>query len=253
MIKFFRKIRQNLLMENKTGKYFKYAIGEIVLVVIGILIALWLNNLNQESHINRERQKLKISLIKELQENKKIFSYYKDYANECSEKSIIILNISSGEQTDLPIDSIRKYVVDMIPTQAFGFNESVRKSTNSAGKLELLTAEEGKALADYEAIIENYKEARKINTIWKESNRQMFNYLSTFKKRINQNLEIRFSNMTLVNHPAYDLSDKEFIDYIKNKETYTKLKDIFISTMVDVTWLESIIEDIDKTIKVLQE
>ena len=44
MIKFFRKIRQNLLMENKTGKYFKYAIGEIILVVIGILIALWINS-----------------------------------------------------------------------------------------------------------------------------------------------------------------------------------------------------------------
>ena len=44
MIKFFRKIRQNLLMENKTGKYFKYAFGEIVLVVIGILIALQINN-----------------------------------------------------------------------------------------------------------------------------------------------------------------------------------------------------------------
>lgn len=36
MIKFFRTIRQNLIMENKTGKYLKYAIGEIVLVVIGI-------------------------------------------------------------------------------------------------------------------------------------------------------------------------------------------------------------------------
>jgi hypothetical protein len=47
MIKFFRKIRQNLLMENKTGKYFKYAIGEIVLVVIGILIALSINNWNE--------------------------------------------------------------------------------------------------------------------------------------------------------------------------------------------------------------
>ncbi len=46
MIKFFRKIRQNLIMENKTSKYFKYAIGEIVLVVIGILIALQLNNWN---------------------------------------------------------------------------------------------------------------------------------------------------------------------------------------------------------------
>jgi len=47
MIKFFRIIRQNLLSEGKTGKYFKYAIGEIVLVVLGILIALQLNNLNE--------------------------------------------------------------------------------------------------------------------------------------------------------------------------------------------------------------
>tara|TARA_R110001583_G_scaffold142287_1_gene294559 strand:+ start:50 stop:805 length:756 start_codon:yes stop_codon:yes gene_type:complete len=48
MIKFFRKIRQNLIMENKTSKYFKYAIGEIILVVIGILIALQINNWNQK-------------------------------------------------------------------------------------------------------------------------------------------------------------------------------------------------------------
>ncbi|MEH6621109.1 DUF6090 family protein [Maribacter arcticus] len=47
MIKFFRKIRQRLLTENKFSKYLLYAIGEIVLVVIGILIALQLNNLNE--------------------------------------------------------------------------------------------------------------------------------------------------------------------------------------------------------------
>ena len=47
MIKFFRKIRQNLLSEGKTGKYFKYAIGEIILVVIGILIALQINTWNE--------------------------------------------------------------------------------------------------------------------------------------------------------------------------------------------------------------
>jgi hypothetical protein len=39
MIKFFRKIRYNLMETGKTGKYFKYATGEIFLVVIGILIA----------------------------------------------------------------------------------------------------------------------------------------------------------------------------------------------------------------------
>ena len=47
MIKFFRKIRQKLVTENKFSKYLLYAIGEIVLVVIGILIALQLNNLNE--------------------------------------------------------------------------------------------------------------------------------------------------------------------------------------------------------------
>ena len=48
MIKFFRKIRYDLIEKNKTGRYFKYAIGEIMLVVIGILIALQINTWNEE-------------------------------------------------------------------------------------------------------------------------------------------------------------------------------------------------------------
>jgi len=52
MIKFFRKIRYNLMGQNKTGKYLKYAIGEIVLVVLGILIALWINSLYQNYRNN---------------------------------------------------------------------------------------------------------------------------------------------------------------------------------------------------------
>ena len=62
MIKFFRKIRQNLLMENKTGKYFKYAIGEIILVVIGILIALQINNWNN----NRIEHKIETNILSEI-------------------------------------------------------------------------------------------------------------------------------------------------------------------------------------------
>ncbi len=47
MIKLFRNIRQNLIMENKTSKYLKYAIGEIALVMVGILLALQVNNWNE--------------------------------------------------------------------------------------------------------------------------------------------------------------------------------------------------------------
>ena len=47
MLKFFRRVRKNLLSENKTSKYTVYAIGEIFLVVVGILIALQINNWNE--------------------------------------------------------------------------------------------------------------------------------------------------------------------------------------------------------------
>ena len=56
MIKFFRKIRQNLLSEGNTKNYLKYAFGEIILVVIGILIALQINNFNEhEKNIKKEK------------------------------------------------------------------------------------------------------------------------------------------------------------------------------------------------------
>ena len=71
MIKFFRKIRQQLLSENKFSKYMIYAIGEIILVVIGILIALQINNSNNK-RIEKEREfkyltNIKLDLIKDIE------------------------------------------------------------------------------------------------------------------------------------------------------------------------------------------
>jgi len=67
MIKFFRKIRENLLLENKTGKYFKYVIGEIVLVVIGILIALQINNWNENRVAQVRIESRLLNMITELE------------------------------------------------------------------------------------------------------------------------------------------------------------------------------------------
>ncbi|TXE18804.1 hypothetical protein ES692_04960 [Psychroserpens burtonensis] len=65
MIKFFRHIRQRYISEGKTTKYFKYAIGEIILVVIGILIALNINNWNE----NRKTKAHQLASMKEIIEN----------------------------------------------------------------------------------------------------------------------------------------------------------------------------------------
>jgi hypothetical protein len=69
MIKFFRSIRRSLLMENKTSRYFKYAIGEILLVVIGILIALQANNWNEQRKVQEAIQNTENALVQEVQFN----------------------------------------------------------------------------------------------------------------------------------------------------------------------------------------
>lgn len=82
MIKFFRQIRFKLMETGKTSRYLKYAIGEIVLVVIGILIALQVNNYNTERKVHKQE----IDLLKDLkldleiadQKNKKQISWFKE-------------------------------------------------------------------------------------------------------------------------------------------------------------------------------
>ncbi len=63
MIKFFRNIRQKLLAENKTGRYFKYAIGEIILVMIGILLALYISDWNAK-RIEKQTEKTTLYELK---------------------------------------------------------------------------------------------------------------------------------------------------------------------------------------------
>ena len=105
MIKFFRKIRQKLLTENRTGQYLKYAIGEIVLVVIGILIALQINNWNEKSKLKGEE----IKLLKEMKsalisDKEDIISCISEHSSAAKSCSILIEHISNGNGNDLPIE-----------------------------------------------------------------------------------------------------------------------------------------------------
>jgi hypothetical protein len=107
MIKFFRKIRQNLLVENKTGKYFKYAIGEIILVVIGILIALWINNWNNQRTADYQAtdllKNIKTDLVSDTLTFVKSIEFYKELI--AKKKKLISLSeyesVESGSLIDL--------------------------------------------------------------------------------------------------------------------------------------------------------
>ncbi len=79
MIKFFRRIRQNMLAENKFSKYFLYAIGEIVLVVLGILIALSINNWNDDRKITNQET---LYLKRLLSDNKQDLIIFSDFISD---------------------------------------------------------------------------------------------------------------------------------------------------------------------------
>jgi hypothetical protein len=137
MIKFFRKIRQNLLTENKTGKYFKYAIGEIVLVVIGILIALSINNWNENRKNKLTESNYYCKLLADFElDRKNVSELYKesDYKIETSKKLLSELDEKNKDKSYL-IDNY----IQALRTNAFVPSKVTFTDIVSSGKLILLT------------------------------------------------------------------------------------------------------------------
>tara|TARA_R110000851_G_scaffold7469_1_gene28922 strand:+ start:13405 stop:14148 length:744 start_codon:yes stop_codon:yes gene_type:complete len=118
VIKLFRNIRQNLLNEGKTTKYLKYAIGEIILVVIGILIALSINNWNQNRLDSLERKALITKLHVEFKENKKAINNYRMAEEQAMNSSIALMNLIG-----LPEEELLKHNLDSLLFQSFPSNE----------------------------------------------------------------------------------------------------------------------------------
>ena len=108
MIKFFRNIRKRLLGENRFSKYLIYAVGEIILVVIGILIALQINNLNQKKQRLTQEKVLLEQLRDELLEVYE--DVYADYAL-----------LGRGEQSHFQILEAIEKDLKYADTMAFDF------------------------------------------------------------------------------------------------------------------------------------
>ncbi len=89
MIKFFRQIRQRMLKENKVSKYMLYAFGEIVLVVIGILIALQINNWNEERKLKTTEREFFKGVRSDLLQDKA----YMNLIIEKAQKKMKVFNI----------------------------------------------------------------------------------------------------------------------------------------------------------------
>jgi hypothetical protein len=145
MIKYFRKVRQSMLSEGKSGKYLKYAIGEIILVVIGILLALQINSWNQHRIENKQEKEVLSSLKEEFQYN----------FDELEESILINKKVTQScvKLTELiRTDSINKMpeVVDKLLVNVGGFNSfdariGISGEVVNSGKLQILKNDEIRA------------------------------------------------------------------------------------------------------------
>jgi hypothetical protein len=113
MIKFFRHIRKELMEQNKKSKYFKYAIGEIIRVVIGILIALQINNWN-ENRLKNETVKTYLSnLIQDLKVDQRALNAMNEIHNFKFHSMQYLLNMEGSNPYD-PIADRKKNIPPFI-------------------------------------------------------------------------------------------------------------------------------------------
>lgn len=125
MIKFFRKNRQQLLSEGKTGKYLKYAIGEVALVVIGILIAISINNWNEDIKNDEVRRMYYIQILQDLEKEKTRMEAFSMQTDLFSSKAQSYKEIF--KEPDLPLLKI----LNGMTTNKLGENKDWNNQTNT--------------------------------------------------------------------------------------------------------------------------
>lgn len=141
MIKFFRKIRQNLLSEGKTGKYFKYAIGEIILVVIGILIALQINNWNESRKAEIEERDILQKLQLDLRDDINVLQYQLNFKKNMIESYKQCLDILS-EETVATKEEFMNYFSSILQVGSVNLNMTTFNNLQTTGQIRLIKSNE---------------------------------------------------------------------------------------------------------------
>ncbi|WP_430467618.1 DUF6090 family protein [Winogradskyella ouciana] len=136
MIKFFRQIRFKLMETGKTGKYLKYAIGEIILVVIGILIALQFNNWNTDMQTKEVQIKYLNEIANNLKADLEDVRFNIDFNETRLNASRIVLNSLNNNVTYS--DSLDVYYGSLLYTTRSVVNYSAYETLKSKG-LEIVT------------------------------------------------------------------------------------------------------------------
>ncbi|WP_162919928.1 DUF6090 family protein [Hanstruepera ponticola] len=230
MIKFFRKIRYNLMEQNKTGKYFKYAIGEIILVVIGILIALQINNWNEQRNKNSLEKQYIIRLIEDLKEEEALVKAVINYSNQILHHAKNAISLFEDPQKEITNPS--RSLVDMYQASQLQDPNSI-KSTYleliASGQINLIKKDSLKT-----ALIRHYEVEWSKNKLFEMNNDYRKNLRSKMPNFIQEKIREKCDDIyykvrnsieaRLPENCEVDISDDEAVIAIELLRNDTSLK-----------------------------
>ena len=137
-MKFFRPFRQN---SKGNFDYIKYALGEVILVVIGILIALQVNNFNEKRIEKRAMkdyfQKISFNINADIKESKRLLNFRQEHIVSCNKVSKALIENNFSDQL-----LIQKAIFEMIIEVQLNYNKDAFESLKSSGYLRYLNNEE---------------------------------------------------------------------------------------------------------------
>jgi hypothetical protein len=236
MIKFFRKTRQNLLMENKTGKYFKYAIGEIILVVIGILIALSINNWNELKKQRNEAKTFIKRLSEEVGQNIEVTNREILLEQDQVEKTKSLLEMFSLPQDKINSRAIDSLIFAIMSSNSIDIKTGTLEEGLNTGQVSLLSNSDLKQkLYSLPAVFEEIKrletlESEDINDnmvpyLYDNMNfKNMDNAFSEFSKTLGPSKFKTIENRRLLNSLKFEnLVDNRFYNTNQSLENYKDL------------------------------
>lgn len=252
MIKFFRNIRKSIIGKGATQKYFLYAIGEIILVVIGILIAVSINNWN-EQRISSQKETAYLNGFKndieaQIVNFKGRTSFYEDVIN--SAESIVSSYIKHGKLLD--IDSLNNKLTKLLYTTGYPLINTTYNEVNSVGGINLI---QDKKLRT--SIIEYYQGEESHNLSF-ESNRndvyytEIFPVLSSSIILLSENFNFKSKNVN--EKKLKELLTPVYRNNIKNQEKEFKIINaITLRILVAKTNLGYILEGLENAESILSE
>jgi len=139
MIKFFRNIRRKLISENRFSKYLLYAVGEIVLVVIGILIALQVNNWNEQRKQNMQKNLIIQSLLSDLKMDSVLIGQTLTILQQDTTEIMSFIRRMSGNNANIDtLIQIARFEFDPKIHVHVTFNDNTLKGLLSTGNLNIL-------------------------------------------------------------------------------------------------------------------